>query len=151
MKKEDVLDLVRVGYQLAWESGSILMGIGKFDDWSTSQTNRESWLFHQIFLVMAVMSPVPATPQISFQYLGAPRLIKSCSPEIVEEPVQLPRITEDIIYVAVGEIVKESTSTLLWALQNSGGKRIGILHVHQPSKTIPMSKSNAYKFTNYFF
>uniref|UniRef100_A0A2N9FJ82 RING-type E3 ubiquitin transferase n=1 Tax=Fagus sylvatica TaxID=28930 RepID=A0A2N9FJ82_FAGSY len=87
---------------------------------------------------MAVMSPVPASPQISFQYLGAPRLIKSCSPEIVEEPVQLPRITEDIIYVAVGEIVKESTSTLLWALQNSGGKRIGILHVHQPSKTIPM-------------
>ncbi len=48
---------------------------------------------------------------------------------------------EDMIYVAVGKEVKEFKSILLWALQNSGGKPICILHVHQPAQLIPISKS----------
>jgi hypothetical protein len=47
---------------------------------------------------------------------------------------------EDILYVAMGENVKENKSILLWALQNSGGKNICIIHVHQPAKMIPISK-----------
>ena len=48
---------------------------------------------------------------------------------------------EDIIYVALGTDVRECKSILLWAVQNSGGKRICILHVHQPPQLIPFSKS----------
>ncbi|GAB4844494.1 hypothetical protein Ancab_037872 [Ancistrocladus abbreviatus] len=45
---------------------------------------------------------------------------------------------EDTLYVAVGKEVKDSERTLLWALQNSGGRKICILHVHQPSEMIPI-------------
>ena len=61
--------------------------------------------------------------------------------EIVEEPVAVAQIIEDMIYVAVGKDVKDSKSTLLWAVHNSGGKKICILHVHQPAQMIPLSKS----------
>uniref|UniRef100_A0A2N9H9X2 RING-type E3 ubiquitin transferase n=1 Tax=Fagus sylvatica TaxID=28930 RepID=A0A2N9H9X2_FAGSY len=44
---------------------------------------------------------------------------------------------QDMIYVAVGVNVKECKSIILWAVQNSGGKRICILHVHQPPQLIP--------------
>ncbi|KAG6730023.1 hypothetical protein I3842_01G059200 [Carya illinoinensis] len=44
---------------------------------------------------------------------------------------------ENTLYVAVGENVKESRAILLWALQNSGGKKICIIHVHQPAQMIP--------------
>ncbi|KAG6786779.1 hypothetical protein POTOM_008395 [Populus tomentosa] len=56
--------------------------------------------------------------------------------EIVEEPVA--RLIEDKIFVAVGKSVKECKLMLPWALQNSGGKRICIIHVHQPSQMIPL-------------
>ena len=48
---------------------------------------------------------------------------------------------EDIIYVALGTDVRECKSILLWAVQNSGGKSICILHVHQPPQWIPFSMS----------
>uniref|UniRef100_A0A7N2LDG4 RING-type E3 ubiquitin transferase n=1 Tax=Quercus lobata TaxID=97700 RepID=A0A7N2LDG4_QUELO len=44
---------------------------------------------------------------------------------------------EDTIYVALGTDVRECKSILLWAVQNSGGKNICILHVHQPPQLIP--------------
>ncbi|XP_010506586.1 PREDICTED: U-box domain-containing protein 33-like [Camelina sativa] len=47
-------------------------------------------------------------------------------------------ILEEKIYVAVGRNVWKNTSNLLWALQNSEGNRICILHIHQPSPTIPV-------------
>lgn len=56
--------------------------------------------------------------------------------EIVEETP--PREVEDKIYVAVGKDLKESLSILRWALQNSGGRQICILHVHQPAEKIPI-------------
>jgi len=71
--------------------------------------------------------------------------------EIVEEPVA--RVIEDKIFVAVGKSVKECKLMLLWALQNSGGKRICIIHVLQPSQMIPLSKFKKWKKTNlvYYF
>ena len=72
-----------------------------------------------------------------------------CSPKIVEEPMA-PHMTEDTICVAVGDIVMKSRSTLAWALQKSRGKRICILHVHQPAETIPLSKSaGTYTFSHF--
>ncbi|GAB2291010.1 hypothetical protein Dimus_025265 [Dionaea muscipula] len=45
-------------------------------------------------------------------------------------------VIEDKLFVAVGRKVSESKSSLLWALQNSGGNKVCLLHVHQPSHTI---------------
>ncbi|OVA14018.1 Protein kinase domain [Macleaya cordata] len=47
-------------------------------------------------------------------------------------------VMEEKMYVAVSRDVKESKSTLLWALQNSGGRKICLLHVHQPAQMIPI-------------
>jgi len=68
-------------------------------------------------------------------------MVDAYGQEIIELPVA-SRITEEIIYVAVGDIVKESILTIAWALQNSKGKKICLLHVLQPSHTIPLSKSD---------
>ncbi|GAB2294024.1 hypothetical protein Dimus_028240 [Dionaea muscipula] len=43
---------------------------------------------------------------------------------------------EDTVFVAVGKHVKESESTLLWAAHNFPGKKICLLHVHQPSNLL---------------
>ncbi|XAR54055.1 Non-specific serine/threonine protein kinase [Bertholletia excelsa] len=56
--------------------------------------------------------------------------------EIVETAAIQP--VEDKMYVAVGKDLKESKSTLTWALHNSGGRKICILHVHQPAQMIPI-------------
>ena len=58
--------------------------------------------------------------------------------EIVVEPVA--RVIEEKIFVALGKSAKECKSMLVWALQNSEGKRICIIHVHQPAEMIPFSK-----------
>ncbi|KAJ4843644.1 hypothetical protein Tsubulata_020159 [Turnera subulata] len=96
---------------------------------------------------MAVVSPVPAAiaqPASPATYgafraaVGNMAAAASSRREIVEEEVPPARVIEERIYVAVGRTVKESKSVLLWALQNSGGKRICILHVHQPAQMIPL-------------
>ncbi|RZC72602.1 hypothetical protein C5167_048080 [Papaver somniferum] len=45
---------------------------------------------------------------------------------------------EEKIYVAVGKEVRESKSTLLWALKNSRGRKICLLHIHVPAQMIPI-------------
>ncbi|KAL6323104.1 hypothetical protein AAG906_027365 [Vitis piasezkii] len=89
---------------------------------------------------MAVVSPVPAISQqldhVRLHEIGVSAVMSSTG-EIVEEP-PLALVVEDKIFVAVGKEVKESKSILVWALQNSGGKRISIVHVHQPAQTIPL-------------
>ena len=55
--------------------------------------------------------------------------------ENLEDPVT--SVIKETIYVAVGIDVKDCKSTLLWALQNNGGKRICIIHVHPPAQRIP--------------
>lgn len=50
-----------------------------------------------------------------------------------EEVVDL---LDEKLYVAVSKDLKACKSTILWALQNSGGKRVRLLHVHQPAQTI---------------
>ncbi|KAK4483474.1 hypothetical protein RD792_010666 [Penstemon davidsonii] len=47
-------------------------------------------------------------------------------------------VKEDVMFVALGKDVKESETVLNWALNNSRGKTICILHVHQPAQKIPM-------------
>jgi hypothetical protein len=50
----------------------------------------------------------------------------------------------DILYVALGDNVKNNKSILIWALQNSGGKKICIIHINQPATVIPLSKLATY-------
>lgn len=40
---------------------------------------------------------------------------------------------EDTVFVAVGKNVKEGKSVLSWALKSFAGRRICVLHVHQPN------------------
>lgn len=56
-----------------------------------------------------------------------------------------------MLSVALGENVKENRSILLWALQNSGGKKICIIHVHQPAQMIPFSKLPSYKYARHIY
>ncbi|XVF33324.1 hypothetical protein REPUB_Repub17cG0158600 [Reevesia pubescens] len=87
---------------------------------------------------MAVVSPVHAITQavssMRFHDIKAPGIMAG-GREIVEESVA--RVIEEKIYVAVGKDVEKCKSVLIWALQHSGGKRICIIHVHQPAKMIP--------------
>lgn len=56
--------------------------------------------------------------------------------DIVEETH--PIIVDDKIYVAVGKDLKDSRSTLQWAIDNRGGSKIiCILHVHQAADKVP--------------
>ncbi|KAE8709411.1 U-box domain-containing protein 33 [Hibiscus syriacus] len=64
--------------------------------------------------------------------------IMSSRRELVEETVE--DIIEEKIYVAVGKDVGKYKSLLIWALQHSGGKKICIIHVHQPAKMIPVTE-----------
>uniref|UniRef100_A0A5B6YL82 RING-type E3 ubiquitin transferase n=1 Tax=Davidia involucrata TaxID=16924 RepID=A0A5B6YL82_DAVIN len=88
---------------------------------------------------MAVVSPMPAILQqikpIRYPDIGISGMMASRD-GIVEEPTM--RVIEDQIYVTVGKEVKESKLTLSWALHNSGGRKICILHVHQRAQMIPM-------------
>lgn len=99
---------------------------------------------------MAVVSPVPSISQ-HVDRIKYPDFsdIMSNHGEIIEEPVT--QVVEDIIYVAVGKDVKESKSTLVWALHNSGGKKICIIHVHVPAQMIPLSKSKNIHLYIYVF
>ncbi|XP_059456952.1 U-box domain-containing protein 33-like isoform X2 [Corylus avellana] len=64
--------------------------------------------------------------------------------ETLEDPMAImASVIDDMIYVAMGKDVKECKSILLWALQNSGGRRICILHVHQPPQFIPFMGTKA--------
>lgn len=95
---------------------------------------------------MAVVSPMPATPQQvssvrSLRNIGVPGIMTSIG-EIVEEPN--PNVVDDTIYVAVAKDVKDSKLNLRWAIHNSGGKKICILHVHVPAAMIPLSKYATY-------
>ncbi|KAI4328794.1 hypothetical protein L6164_021123 [Bauhinia variegata] len=89
---------------------------------------------------MAVVSPVPATPQrttsVRLPYNTGVTGTMASRVDIVEEPV--PTVVDDIIYVAVANDVKDSKTNLIWAIQNSGGKRICLLHVHVPATMIPL-------------
>ncbi|EXB30880.1 U-box domain-containing protein 33 [Morus notabilis] len=87
---------------------------------------------------MALVSSVPAVTQHigRITYHDISGLMAGSGGEIVEEPTE--RLVENTIYVAIGKDVKESKSTLVWALQNSGGKKICILHVHVPAQMIPL-------------
>jgi len=83
---------------------------------------------------MAVVSPMPAT----IQRTGSVNSVREVRGEIEEEPDQT--VVDEAIYVTVSKDVKESKLNLIWAIQNSGGKKICILFVHVPATMIPLSK-----------
>ncbi|KAK2382592.1 homeobox-leucine zipper protein REVOLUTA [Trifolium repens] len=60
--------------------------------------------------------------------------------EIEEEPNTA--VVDKAIYVAVSKDVKESKLNLIWAIQNSGGKKICILFVHAPATLIPLNEAS---------
>ncbi|KAG2290032.1 hypothetical protein Bca52824_049636 [Brassica carinata] len=88
---------------------------------------------------MALVTPIPAMEEragsMRFHGMGSPGARSSRS-GATEEPVS--RLIEEKIFVAVGKDVAKSKSTLVWALQNTGGKKICLVHVHQPSQMIPV-------------
>ena len=67
-----------------------------------------------------------------------PDIVASPSKGAIEEPRRGLMVEYNKIFVAVGKDVKESKSTLIWALQNSRGKIICIILVHVPAQMIPM-------------
>ncbi|OIW19917.1 hypothetical protein TanjilG_28896 [Lupinus angustifolius] len=88
---------------------------------------------------MTVVSPMPATSQRirssgSVHNIRVPGIMSSIT-EIVEEPN--PNVVSDTIYVAVANKVKDSQLNLIWAIRNSKGKGICILHVHVSATMIP--------------
>ncbi|XP_027334440.1 U-box domain-containing protein 33-like isoform X2 [Abrus precatorius] len=91
---------------------------------------------------MAVVSPMPATLQrVSSvnSFRDKVHGITSSRREIVKEPSPSPSMVNDTLYVAVAKDVKESKLNMIWAIQNSGGRRICILHVHTPAPLIRTS------------
>ncbi|PQQ17296.1 hypothetical protein Pyn_08764 [Prunus yedoensis var. nudiflora] len=84
---------------------------------------------------MAVVSSMPAIQPVERVRYPVISPNMAHGGEIVEEPVA--RMIEDMIYVAVAKDVKDSKSTLVWAVHNSGGKKICLAHVHQPAQKIP--------------
>lgn len=83
-------------------------------------------------------------PDVDLSALNRSEIIEEPSP-MRTSPIPSPSaqpfattITEEAIYVALGKEEKEAEVILTWALRNSGGRKIIILHVHQPAQKIPM-------------
>ncbi|CAH8250812.1 unnamed protein product [Arabidopsis lyrata] len=53
---------------------------------------------------------------------------------------ELIAMGNDVVHVAVKSDVRESRSTLLWALRNLGAKKVCILHVYQPKTASPAAR-----------
>ncbi|XP_077241908.1 U-box domain-containing protein 33-like [Tasmannia lanceolata] len=95
---------------------------------------------------MAVVSSMPVVRQQiegSRSYLHDSNTARSVIENIGEIEEELPAlleisVPEERIFVAVGKEKKENMMSLIYALKNARGKKIGILHVHQPASTIPM-------------
>jgi hypothetical protein len=81
---------------------------------------------------------------MAIQRNGSVSSVREVGGEIEEEPNTA--VVDEAIYVAVSKDVKESKLNLIWAIQNSGGKKICILFVHVPATMIPLSKFVAYLF-----
>ena len=96
---------------------------------------------------MAVVGSVPAVTQHvgRIRYPDISGLMASSEGEIVEEPIE--SVVEEKVHVAVGKELKESKSTLLWALQNSGGKKLCLLHVLVPARMIPVNDCESATYT----
>ncbi|KAF7139336.1 hypothetical protein RHSIM_Rhsim07G0014200 [Rhododendron simsii] len=91
---------------------------------------------------MAVVSRLPSIPQeinpIRYPGTEISEMMASGSEIMEESPPRPVQVVEEKMYIAVGKDIKESTSVLIWALSNAGGRKICILHVHEPAQRIPM-------------
>lgn len=64
-------------------------------------------------------------------------------PEIVEEESASSSDTEKV-YVAVGKSVEIGVGLIQWSLGKFVGREVCLLHVHQPSSTIPTLRNSLY-------
>lgn len=64
-------------------------------------------------------------------------IVRMGSAEEGEEEARVLNVDETI-FVAVGKDVKQSETTLLWAVKNFAGKNICLLHVHKPSRVLSL-------------
>ena len=69
-------------------------------------------------------------------FVDHPWSMESCA-EIENGPVG---DVENTIFVAVGKSVEKSKTALFWAVKNFSGKRVCVLHVHQPENTYASGK-----------
>ncbi|KAJ4909169.1 putative U-box domain-containing protein 55 [Raphanus sativus] len=53
---------------------------------------------------------------------------------------ELMAMGNDVVHIAVKNDVKESRSTLVWALRNLGAKKVCILHVYEPKFASPTAR-----------
>jgi K+-sensing histidine kinase KdpD len=60
------------------------------------------------------------------------KMVGSLRSHGIDIPESMEINKKEKIYVAVTEKDLESKSSLVWAIQNSGGKEFCIVHVHQP-------------------
>ncbi|KAI3444534.1 hypothetical protein Pfo_001199 [Paulownia fortunei] len=75
---------------------------------------------------------------LSLRNSGSMRGEKEIVEEVEPRTTPSPAIKEDMMFVALGKDEKESETVLMWALHNSRGMKLCILHVHQPAQTIRM-------------
>ncbi|XP_065869491.1 U-box domain-containing protein 32 isoform X2 [Euphorbia lathyris] len=61
------------------------------------------------------------------------------SVDLIAEPGDSDYDAENTIFVALGKNVEKSKTTLLWALQSFAGKKICLLHVHQPANAFSLT------------
>ncbi|KAL8495234.1 hypothetical protein ACS0TY_019405 [Phlomoides rotata] len=87
--------------------------------------------------VNGIRYPVIELRNLSFRSGGGMRSELEIVDESEAGTTPYPAVEEDMMFVALGKDVKESERLLAWALSNSRGMRICVLHVHQPARKIP--------------
>ncbi|KAG9444673.1 hypothetical protein H6P81_016013 [Aristolochia fimbriata] len=92
---------------------------------------------------MELLAPSPPPQPVSLHFART-----SCTPDFrhgflredlvsTSPPLQVVEEDGDTVCVAVGKSMVKSVDLLKWALKQFGSQKLGIIHVHQPSTTIP--------------
>lgn len=89
--------------------------------------------------ISGIRCPDVGLTNLSLRNSGSMRAEKETVKEVKPRTTPSPLLKEDMMFVALGKDEKESETVLAWALHNSRGTKICILHVHQPAQKLPMS------------
>lgn len=125
------IDLVVV-FTAPWNFANHLPMFCAESHFTKNKDNFQYILTHAVFLIF-LQNLVSSVSCCLFQKLGG----KKFGFEL------WTHMEDNIVHVALGKSVKEYKPMLawaVWALKDSGGKSICVIHVHQPAKMIPMSK-----------
>ncbi|XP_058109693.1 U-box domain-containing protein 33-like [Magnolia sinica] len=96
---------------------------------------------------MELLSPSPPPQPVVNHFAGfeSPTTLRqSFGREMSSSATQMPEIEEapERVHVAVGRSTERSVGLLEWTIRQFEGQEIGIVHVHQPSSTIPTLLGN---------